>query len=74
MVVIQAADTLGGSPEKPLKADVMKRMRKELGFSSDSDFRLVLASAEKLRRDTFLTVLGDPAVKQQQLVQLLHAF
>jgi len=46
----------------------------ELDIASTTDLHILMASAEKYRKGMYLTLLGDPAEKQAQLVHLLAAF
>eukprot|EP00050_Salpingoeca_kvevrii_P008873 m.305615 g.305615 ORF g.305615 m.305615 type:complete len:506 (+) comp18040_c0_seq1:3-1520(+) len=75
LVMIQFVDELGATKQNPLRSDQRKQLRKGLGTAfTFSDFSIILAAAEKLRTGMFMRVYGDPADRQQRLVEMLSTF
>jgi hypothetical protein len=73
-VLLQQADAMQATPSTPLSADALRKLRRVLLLTEDGDFDIVLAFAEKLRKDTTLSVIGDPRQREQQAINLLQGF
>ena len=73
-VLVQQVDALGASPQRPLSADALRRVKRQLQLTEEGDFDIVLAFAEKLRRGVTYSALGDPRQREQQVLHLLTSF
>ena len=51
-----------------------RAMRRDLELSNPQDFNIILAYSEKLRKGMFVTLLGDPVEREEQMLGLLGAF
>ena len=70
LVLVRAADANDG----PLPEDTTYKLRRALGLGREADLEILLACAEKLRHGMYFTMLGDPAKKEAQLLNILEGF
>eukprot|EP00128_Syssomonas_multiformis_P002050 Colp12_sorted_trinity150504_noHs@31716 len=59
--------------EQPLSEPSIKRLRQDLGLTSDGDFKVILAQAELLRAGITTEVLGDPRSMEDKLQMMMEA-
>lgn len=52
----------------------IKKMRNDLGVTTDSELYVVLGAAEKIREGTFVAVAGDPQVMGEKVLELFDNF
>lgn len=61
-------------PGEVLQTSVIKKLRQDLEISSDPDFDVLLAVAEKHAPGTFKAVAGDPAIIEEVFLELFESF
>lgn len=73
-VMIQYLKALGASPLNSVPFEQQKTIQKMLELPTDSDFRIILAAAERLQPGTNASMYGDPKAKEENIVNLFGAF
>ncbi len=72
-MLIQFVDASNASPTHALTADQIRKMQKQM-LLEKGDFDIVLAFAEKLRKDISFTLLGDAKKREAEFVDLFSDF